>query len=844
MRRDTLLDFFDDFSGGRGIFFVYDDGFRARSYTYAETARAARGFAARLQVAGLGKGDKVVFWSENRPEWIIALWGCLLNGSIAVPIDFRASHDFLASVARIVDAKLLLLGDDVELDGVSSGAKSDDQIGAAPSHHTWKLSDIDFRALDPSGFTRVPVTRDDVAEIIFTSGATAQPKGVVITHRNVLANIIPVEKEVMKYRKYGRPFFPIRFLNLLPLSHLFGQAMATFVPPMLEGTVVFMRGYNPHEIIGQIKKRRISVLVSVPKILDVLADHVTRLHPEIREAPAIKEGVAKRWWRYRAVHRLFGLKFWSFVVGAAPLESSLEAFWGRLGFLVVQGYGLTETAPIVTLNHPFSTSKGSVGKPIAGVDVKIAPDGEILVRGENVTTGYYGAPDATGAAFEDGWFHTGDIGELDESGRLFIRGRKKEMIVTPEGLNVFPEDVERVVNALPGVKESAAVGVTQNGEERVQVALVLEPGVSASEVVKAANAQLADHQRIRAAQIWPGAELPRTEGTKKLKRHEIRAWLQGGTVPAAAPSRENTVEAVLARFAGGRQVDPGATLEELGLSSLERIEMMVALEEALNTTIDEAAFSNAATVADLERLATAPPPAEPAAEPVDFPSWNRAWPFRALRAVAQPGFLLPLTRVFAWITVKGLENLRNLEGPVIFAANHQSHMDVPVILAALPRRWRNRVATAMAKEFFKAHFFPEQYSRRQRWTRSLEYYLSAAFFNTFPLPQREAGARQTLRYAGDLISSGVSILIFPEGKRTEHGEIAPFRPGVGMMASRLDVPVVPVLLQGVDRVLHQKWKMAKPGPVSVTFGPPMRLSGENYTELAAKVEEAVRKLAD
>ena len=210
----------------------------------------------------------------------------------------------------------------------------------------------------------------------------------------------------------------------------------------------------------------------------------------MRQVPEAKESVAKRWWRYRAVHRLFGLKFWSFVVGAAPLESSLESFWGRLGFVVVQGYGLTETAPIVTLNHPFSTSKGSVGKPIAGVDVKIAPDGEILVRGDNVTTGYYGAPEATGAAFEDGWFHTGDIGELDEAGRLFIRGRKKEMIVTPEGLNVFPEDVERVVNAVAGVRDSAAVGVTQNGEERVQVALVVEPGTSPADVVKAANAQL------------------------------------------------------------------------------------------------------------------------------------------------------------------------------------------------------------------------------------------------------------------------------------------------------------------------------------------------------------------
>ena len=835
MRRDTLLDFFHDVCATRGEFLVYDDGYRARSYSYAETETAARGFAARLQSAGLAKGDKVVFWSENRPEWIIALWGCLLNGSIAVPIDYRASHDFLGNVARIVNAKLFLLGDDVEERRHGYEHRVDSL--------TWKLSEIDFRALDPSGFKPVSVTRDDTVEIIFTSGATAEPKGVVLTHRNILANIIPVETEVRKYRKYGRPFRPIRFLNLLPLSHMFGQAMATFVPPMLHGTVVFMRGYNPNEIVRQVKSRRISVLVSVPKILDVLADHVTRLYPEVRDVPAGKEGIAKRYWRYRAVHRLFGLKFWSFVVGAAPLESSLESFWGRLAFLVVQGYGLTETAPIVTLNHPFYTSKGSVGKPIAGVDIKIAPDGEILVRGENVSTSYYGAPEATGAAFEDGWFHTGDIGEIDAEGKLFIRGRKKEMIVTPEGLNVFPEDVERVVNAVAGVKDSAAVGVTQDGEERVQVALIVEPGTNPADVVRSANAQLADHQRIRAAHVWPGAELPRTAGTKKLKRHEIRAWLQTGVPPpATAGSRGTSVESVIARFTGGRGLDAGATLEELGLSSLERIEMMVALEEALDTTIDETAFSNVKTVADLERLATAPAAAEPASEPVEFPSWNRALPFRILRAIALPGFLLPLTRVFAWITVEGLQNLRDVKGPVIFAANHQSHMDGPVILAALPGKLRRRVAIAMAKEFFKAHFFPEGYSRGKRFIRSLEYYLSAAVFNTFPLPQREAGARQTLRYVGELISSGLSLLIFPEGKRTDHGEIAPFRPGVGMMASRLNVPVIPVRLEGIDRVLHQTWKMAKPGPVKVIFGAPMHLSGDDYVDLTAQVETAVRKL--
>ena len=842
MRRDTLIDFFGDIATGRGEFLVYDDGFRARAYTYAQTAAAARGFAARLQAAGLGKGDKVVFWSENRPEWIIALWGCLLNGSIAVPIDYRASHLFLASVIRIVNAKLLLLGDDVEEQRGREPFFTDGEGKRFPSPLFWKFSDIDWRGLDPSSFKPVEVTRDDTVEIIFTSGATAEPKGVVLTHRNVLANIVPVEREVLKYRKYGRPFFPIRFLNLLPLSHMFGQAMATFVPPMLHGTVVFIRGHNPHEIVRQVKKRRVSVLVSVPKILDVLADHVERVHPDVREAPAQKEGVARRWWRYRAVHGMFGPKFWAFVVGAAPLEPALESFWGRLGFLVVQGYGLTETAPIVTLNHPFSTSKGSVGKAIAGVDIKIAADGEILVRGENVTKGYYGAPQATDAAFEEGWFHTGDVGELDPQGRLFIRGRKKEMIVTPEGLNVFPEDVERVVNAVPGVKDSAAVGVTQNGEERVQVALITEPGTSPADVVRVANAQLADHQRIRAAHVWPGEDLPRTEGTRKLKRHEIRAWLQTGAAPAAAKTGGSGLESVLARYTGGRPLDAGATLEELGLSSLERIEMMVALEGALNTTIDEGAFSNARTVADLERLIAAPAAAESAPEPVEFPSWNRKLPVRAVRAVSQSLFLLPLARVFAWIKVDGLQNLQNVHGPVIFAANHQSHMDGPVILAALPGKWRRRVAIAMAKEFFKPHFFPEQHTRKQWFTNSLNYWLSAAFFNTFPLPQREAGARQTLRYAGDLINDGFSVLIFPEGKRTQHGEIAQFRPGVAMMASRLGVPVIPVRLEGIDRVLHQKWKMAKPGHVAVTFGAPMKLSGENYLDLASQVEVAVRKL--
>jgi long-chain acyl-CoA synthetase len=850
--RDTLIDFFADLSNARGEFLVYDDGFRSRGYSYGEVASAARTLAARLHALGLRKGDTIVFWSENRPEWIVAFWACLLRGIIVVPIDYRASPDFLARVVTIVSARLILIGQDLPPYTPPAGVP------------VWKLHELEWpfdspaRALaqgsgaaeDSAAPPDVPITRDDIAEIIFTSGATAEPKGVVITHRNVLANIVPVEHEVRKYRKWGKPFFPLRFLNLLPLSHMFGQAMATFIPPMLPGTVIFMRGYNPVEIVEQIKRRKVSVLVSVPKILDVLKDHVTRAFaPEADDAAQArardrKEHVALRWWRYRKIHRVFGPKFWSFVVGAAPLDGALEAFWGELGFVVIQGYGLTETAPIVTLNHPFGTKKGSVGKAIAGVEVKVAPDGEILVRGENVTKGYYNADEENARAFEGGWFHTGDIGEIGDDRQLYIRGRKKEMIVTPEGLNVFPEDVEKVLNVMPGVRDSAVVGVPIGSEERVHAVLVIDPGFDVDAIVRQANAQLDDHQKIRRALLWPEPELPRTDGTRKLKRAAIREWVKtGGATPRLVQQGTDALAALVAKYAGRENLSPHTTLQELGLSSLDRVELMVALEDTFQTRIDEGSFASAQDLGQLRSLIErASSSARPPAEPVDFPAWTRSAVARTVRRVNLATWILPLARAFAWTRIEGLEHLRDLEGPVIFASNHQSFMDGPVIMAALPARWRYRLAPAMGKEMFAPHFFPAEHGRVSWFTNSLNYYLAVLLFNAFPLPQREAGARQTLRYIGELLADRHSLLIFPEGKRSETGVIGAFRPGIGMIASKLGAPVVPVRIEGLQDVLRVGWHMARPGRVRVAFGAPLRLIGEDYEQLAREVETAVRAL--
>jgi long-chain acyl-CoA synthetase len=214
-----------------------------------------------------------------------------------------------------------------------------------------------------------------------------------------------------------------------------------------------------------------------------------------------------------------------------------------------------------------------------------------------------------------------------------------------------------------------------------------------------------------------------------------------------------------------------------------------------------------------------------------------------VRRVSYATWLLPMLRAFVWLRVEGREHLEGLQGPVVFAANHQSHLDAPTILAALPPRWRHRVAIAMAKEFFRAHFFPREAGRLAWFTNSLNYYLASLFFNAFPLPQREAGARDTLRYIGELASDGHSLLIFPEGKRTDAGEIKPFRSGIGMIGARLEMPVVPVRIEGLERILHHSWRWARPGRATVRFGAPMRLEGDDYAAMAKQVERAVRTLS-
>jgi long-chain acyl-CoA synthetase len=299
------------------------------------------------------------------------------------------------------------------------------------------------------------IGEDTVVEIIYTSGTTAEPKGVVLTHANLLANLRPLEREIGKYRKWVRVVRPLRFLNLLPLGHVFGQFMGVFVPPLLGGEVHFQSSLNPSEITETIRRERVSIVVTVPRVLEVLRDRVERAQAAGATGRAEKFrralgaagawGVARRWWAFRRVRREFGWKFWAFVAGGATLPAATEDFWQRMGYAVVQGYGMTETASLISVNHPFKRSRGSIGKTLPGQEVRLDESGEIMVRGANVSRGYWSGDarpasddEVNGGDGDDGWLRTGDLGELDAAGNLFFKGRKKDVIVTAAGLSRWP----------------------------------------------------------------------------------------------------------------------------------------------------------------------------------------------------------------------------------------------------------------------------------------------------------------------------------------------------------------------------------------------------------------------
>lgn len=819
----TLVDDYRRHGKQRAV--VVHRGTRQQTSTYAEIAGLAERFAAELMKRQITCGDRVVLWGQNSAEWIAAFFGCVLRGVLVVPLDASGGLDFAQRIIAETQPRLIVADQSLLSRLHAAHAVNLPCVAIEELAATLPFPPFEEPLQIPALGLETPL------QILFTSGTTSEPKGIVHTHGNVLASLEPIECEMQKYLALERIFHPLRFLHTLPLSHVFGQFMGLWIPPLLAAELHFEHRLEAPRLLELIHRQRISVLAAVPRVLELLKSYIESHFDDLPARLDSERGqrIWRRWWRFRDVHRKFGFKFWAFVCGGASLPAPLERFWSDLGFALIQGYGMTETTALITLNHPFHITQGSIGKPLSGREIRIGDDGEILVRGGMVASARW--QNGRMQMLNDPWLATGDLAEQDQDGQLHFVGRKSEIIVTSAGLNIHPEDVEAALNRQPGVEGCAVVPLeTTAGTEAVAVLTFRGRPEQAQSAVDAANASLSEYQRIRRWKLWPQLDLPRTS-IGKIQRRKITQWLATQSNELSLPSVvAEPLSTLIASITGSQpstSSDDARLDRDFNLDSLARVQLQTELDQHLGVGIHDEEFERIATLGQLrarlgfepgqssdlnsgaqsvgmassaERLRTIP------GEPPRFiyPRWAW-WPaVQALRVLFQEAVMRPLVWLLAAPQVSHCGELRGDEKPLLLIANHVTNFDGPLVLYSLPAPMRRRVAIAMAGEMLEDW----RHARNQgNWLLNLvaplEYWLITGLFNVFPLP-RAAGFRSSFAYAGEAMDHGYHLLVFPEGRQSEDGALQPFRAGIALLARESKARILPIALKGLGELKQKK----------------------------------------
>jgi len=819
----------------RSSYFAYRDDFCTTKWSYRKVFDLAARFSSLLEECGVDKGDRVVIRGDNTLPLLVAFLGAINRGAVLVPLDGIITQTAAERIIEKVQAKLVVSTRD---NRKSSGNYPFIELETLEA----KLASYPVKFID-----RPVIYEDDLAEIVFTSGTMSEPKGVMIRHSNITSLFPPILEIISSLRPVLRILRNINFLALLPLSHLYGQMAEIFIPLMLQGSVVFPRKLSSSFLLETIKKEKITVAVCVPRILEIMRAHIIN---DIRRSG--KEGTFRkkyeraanwhfvfRFLYFLGFHRRAGLTFLAMVVGGAKLDPEVYEFYRRLSFAVYQGYGLTETSPIVTIFNPLRDEKGSVGKIAGDQQIRIAGDGEILVRGSNVSEGYFEDQGSVETAFQEGWLHTGDIGNVDREGNLYFLGRKKDVIVTSDGLNVYPEDIENVLNSLDGVRDSAVIGTGRDDREEIMAVLLVEPGIDPEkDVIQKANTILSPPQRIKHFRIWPETDFPRTPSLK-IKKRKVAEKIISLKTDIQTPPKSGLADTIfrLTNVDIGT-INPSLKLgRDLGLTSLDRLELALNLENDYQVSIQDFLLDEETSIKDLEDILSG---REVSERGISMPRFSNNSVFSFIRFVVWHIMLFPLLRIFCRSKVNGLENLRGINPPVIFIANHSSHLDTPVILSVLPHRFRSRISPAMGIDVFREYFLPGNNHPFMRLLHFCGYMALAIFVHVYPFSP--ASFRRSFAYTGELIENNYCPLIFPEGQRTKTGKTGPFREGIGHLALGIRVPVVPIRLRGTFELMPPASSFPKRGDVSVHIGKPYSAGGDDPKTIAGKLQEMIEKL--
>ena len=884
---------------------------RVESCTYAELRHMAESVGAWLAANQFQAGARIVILADNHPRWVAVFLGVVACGCTAVPLDTALHADQITTLLKDSGSSLLFCDikhlatarEAIASLPIKIALINPAELKAAPgqvnpdSAEPAPVADLDtIFASGPGGFTPAPVAADAVASLLYTSGTTSDPKGVMLTHANLLGEV----ESVFKWARVG-PEDAV--LGVLPLFHVLSQ-MANLLLPLVKGAkVVYLETLNTTELLRALNERQITIFAVVPQFFYLIHERIFKEVAKrgkvagwaLKALMAVNRGLrtvglnAGRIF-FGKLHSTFGDRMRYLITGGSRFDPQIGYDFHALGIDVLQAYGLTETTGAAFAALPHHNVIGSVGPPLPGVEGKIVDPkpgedggpavGEIAIRGAIVMKGYWNRPDATAAVLKDGWLHTGDLGYFDPGGNLFITGREKDVIVLSNGKNVYPEEIESYYLKSPNIKEIGVMALESEpgnpASDRLYAVVVPDFDslkerriVNAKEVIRfdieGISAKIPSTKRIGSYEIWQDP-LPRTT-TRKLKRFEmekrVRANQQkgqsvseGASTPALSaedvqwlerPEVQQALKVIRESSKTAPEViRPSDNLElDLGLDSMQRIELLVGVEKELGGDVDESALAEIYTVRQLvdairESAATGKTRAVSSQHPGGWKSVLEEEPTDPeVLALARPGqlaehLLYPLfqpLQIFAYdrfhLRVSGLEKLP-IRGSYIISSNHQSYLDPVVLAAILPWAVFRNLFAVGTSDIFGSGFM----RRLARWLRVI-------------VVDPDANLVSAMRAGAFGLRHGRILILYPEGERSIDGTPRTFKKGAAILSIHLQVPIVPVAIEGFYEAWPRGKAFQKFTPLKIQFGDPIypvpeaEASESAYEKLTAELKARV-----
>ncbi len=773
------------------------------------------------------ENSKVCIISKNRPEWIYTFFATWKKGGVNIPIDFMSSYDEINYILK-----------DSKPDFIFTSFENLKEVEKALENLDYNPKIVVFENMKEGNFDNKEVGKDikDTAVILYTSGTTGKPKGVMLSYENLLSNIEGLDDREIASSEDST-------VAILPFHHSYPLMVSMLYPLYIGAKIAFIENLSSTEILNVMKKEKISVLIGVPRLYELFH---RKIFEKINKSLIIKtlfnilkiinnQKISKI--LFKKVHDEFGGNIKFFVSGGAKLDLDIAKDLWALGFKIIEGYGLTETSPIISFNPKEKIKLGSVGVPIKGVEVKVEND-EILVKGKNVFKGYLNLLEKTKESFKDGWFLTGDLGYMDEDGYIYIKGRKKEIIVLPNGKNINPEEIENKLKKISDILKEVAVILKNN-----QLFLIVYPDFEKIkekeivnieeyikwEIVDKYNLKVPPYERIYGFKIVK-RELPKTR-LGKIKRYKLDEFLKEEEKEVKKVKEPDFLEYKIIKDylkkVVKRKVYPDDHIEiDLGLDSLEKVEFLTFLEDSFGIKINEEDLAKYQTVIDVANFVKE----KKNKLEIEEINWKKVLEKEVKVALFEKGFplivlkyiLKPIFKIYFRLSEKGIENIK--EKNSIFISNHQSLLDGFLIISTLPNNVLKDIYFLAEESYFDT---------------KLKKFIGK-IFHVIPVNINK-NLKETFQKTAYILKNGKSILIFPEGARTRDGNLMEFKKFFAILSKELNKPIQPIVIKGAFEAFPIGSKLPKPKKIKIMYLNPIYPDEKSIDDLVKISRKEIEK---